>query len=127
MIVAAAAGLAAAAVVVVQMAVEDAGGEVAGQRPRLAAAAGSASAVEQEARLSSADDFQTWADWESHHRSQCALIAVVFGDSQVEVVANSFKRADGGTVFDTLAAGYAANADESAPTPVKAQAQCDIR
>ena len=39
---------------------------------------------------------------------------------------NNFIRADGGTTFDAVAAGYAAAADEQPANASKAQVQCQV-
>lgn len=126
MIVAASAGMAALAVVVVQANVEEAGQAIADLNPRLSAAVHSAHAVELGAKLSPAEDFDTWSDWERHFHDRCALIAVVYSDVQAQVTANTFRRASGGTDFDTAASRHAADADASSPTAVKAQAVCTV-
>ena len=126
MIVAAVAGMAALAVVVVQASVEDAGEAITDLNPRLSAAVHSAYAVEFDAKLSPAEDFATWGDWERHFHDRCALIAVVYSDAQARVTANTFRRATGGMHFDAAASRHAADADANSPTAVKAQAVCTV-
>ena len=126
LITAAVAGLAALAVVLVQAYVEDTGDRIANPNPRVTSAIHSAFAVETDAKAASADDFDLWAEWQSHFRERCSLIAVLYSDAEVEVVHNNFIRADGGTSFDAVAAGYAAAADEQPAGPGKAQVQCQV-
>ena len=127
LIVATVAGLAGLAVVLVQATVEETGQQIANPNPRLNAALYAASTVVVDAKLSLAEDFETWTDWERHFHNRCALISVIFSDTQAQVAANSFNRAVGGTSFDPAAASYAAIADGSAPTTAKAQALCDLQ
>ena len=123
LITAAVAGLAALAVVLVQAYVEDTGDRIANPDPRVTSAVHSAFAVETKAKAASADDFDLWADWESHSTQKCSLIAVLFSDAEVEVVHNNFIRATGGTAFDPAAAALA---DEQPPNNRKAQVQCQV-
>ena len=125
LITAAVAGLAALAVVLVQVYVEDTGDRIANPDPRVTSAIHSAFAVETDATAASADDFDLWADWESHFRERCSLIAVLYADAEVTVVHNNFTRAaGGGTAFDPAAAALA---DEQPPNAGKAQVQCEVR
>ena len=130
LITAAVAGLAALAVVLVQAYVEDTGERMSNPDPRVTSAIHSAFAVETKAKAASADDFDLWADWESHFTQRCSLIAVLFSDAEVEVVDNhfiratgGFIRATGGTAFDPAAAALA---DEQSPKARKAQVQCEV-
>ena len=123
LITAAVAGLAALAVVLVQVYVEDTGERMSNPDPRVTSAIHSAFAVETKAKAASADDFDLWADWESHFTQKCSLIAVLFSDTEVEVVDNHFVRAIGGTAFDPAAAALA---DEQSPKARKAQVQCVV-
>ena len=77
LITAAVAGLAALAVALVQVYVEDTGDRIANPDPRVASAIHSAFAVETKAKAASADDFDLWADWESHFTQRGSLIAVL--------------------------------------------------
>ena len=123
LITAAVAGLAALAVVLVQAYVEDTGERMSNPDPRVTSAIHSAFVVETKAKAASADDFDLWADWESHFTQRCSLIAVLFSDAEVEVVDNHFIRATGGTAFDPAAAALA---DEKSPKARKAQVQCVV-
>ena len=123
LITAAVAGLAALAVVLVQAYVEDTGDRIVNPDPRVTSAIHSAFAVEAKAKTASADDFDLWADWESHFTQRCSLIAVLFSDAEVEAVDNHFIGATGGTAFDPAAA---AAADEQPPNVGKAQVQCQV-
>ena len=130
LITAAVAGLAALAVVLVQAYVEDTGERMSNPDPRVTSAIHSAFVVETKAKAASADDFDLWADWESHFTQRCSLIAVLFSDAEVEVVDNhfiratgGFIRATGGTAFDPAAAALA---DEKSPKARKAQVQCVV-
>ena len=123
LITAAVAGLAALAVVLVQAYVEDTGERMSNPDPRVTSAIHSAFAVETKAKAASADDFDLWADWESHFTERCSLIAVLFSDAEVEVVDNHFVRATVGTAFDPAAAALA---DEQPPKARKAQVQCVV-
>ena len=124
LITAAVASLAALAVVLVTAAVEDTAEQVSSSEARLAAAALTAFEVEDDAKAAAESDFDSWADWERHFTRECSLIAVLY--TEVDVVHSDFNRADGGTVFDAAAAGYAAAADEQTATPIKAQVQCRV-
>ena len=126
LITAAVAGLAALAVVLVQAYVEDTGERIANPDPRATSAIHSAFSVETDAKAASADRFDLWADWESRFTQRCSLLAVLYSDVEVEVVHNNFIRADGGTTFDSVAAGYAAAADEQPANASKAQVQCQV-
>ena len=123
LITAAVAGLAALAVVLVQVYVEDTGDRIANPDPRVTSAIHSAFAVETKAKAASADDFDLWADWESHFTQRCSLIAVLYADAEVEVISNEFNRATGGTAFDPAAAALA---DEQPAGSGKAQVQCQL-
>ena len=127
LITAAVAGLAALAVVLVQAYVEDTGDRIANPDPRVTSAIYSAFEVETKAKAASPDDFELWADWEGYFGQKCGLIAVLYSDAEVEVVHSNFDRAtSGGTAFDSVAAGYAAAADEQPAGPGKAQVQCVV-
>ena len=126
LITAAVAGLAALAVVLVQAYVEDTGERISSPDPRVTSAIYSAFEVETKAKAASAADFDLWADWESHFTQKCSLIAVLYGDVEVDVINNHFNRATGGTTFDIVAAGHAALADEQQPAAGKAQVQCQV-
>ena len=126
LITAAVAGLAALAVVLVQAYVEDTGERISSPDPRVASAIYSAFEVETGAKAASAADFDLWADWERRFSQKCGLIAVLYGDIEVDVINNHFNRATGGTTFDIVAAGHAALADEQQPAAGKAQVQCQV-
>ena len=126
LVTAAVAGLAGLAVVIVQNTVEETGQGIANPSPRMAAAMHTASVLELNAKLSAAEDFDTWSDWETHFRNRCALIAITFGDVPAAVSDNNFNRATGGTDFDSVAVAHAATADERSPTSVRAQVQCTV-
>ena len=123
LITAAVAGLAALAVVLVQAYVEDTGERIANPNPRVTSAVHSAFAVETDAKAASADDFDLWAEWQSHFRERCSLIAVLYSDAEVEVISNEFNGAIVGTAFDPAAAALA---DEQPPNAGKAQVQCTV-
>ena len=127
LIVAAVAALAALAVVLVQGEVEDTAERISNPDARVTSALHSAFSVESDAKAASTDDFATWGDWEDRFRQRCAQIAVLYADAEVQVVTNNFIRAIGGTDFNAAAATYAAAADETAATPIKAQVQCEVR
>lgn len=127
LITAAVAGLAALAVVLVQGQVNDTAARISESDARLAAAIHTAWIVESDARDVSAADFESWGDWESRFSRECSLVAVLFADIGAEVAHNNFNRAVGGTAFDAVAAGYAAAADDQAPTATKAQVQCRVQ
>ena len=124
LITAAVAGLAALAVVFVQAYVEDTGERMSNPDPRVTSAIHSAFSVETKAKAASVDDFDLWADWESHFRERCSLIAVLYSDAEVKVVRNNFTRATGGGT--TLDPAAAAAADEQPAGPGKAQVQCEV-
>ena len=126
LITAAVAGLAALAVVLVQVYVEDTGDRIANPDPRVTSAIYSAFEVETKAKAASPDDFELWADWEGYFGQKCSLIAVLYSDAEVEVVHNFDRATSGGTAFDSVAAGYAAAADEQPAGPGKAQVQCVV-
>ena len=127
LITAAVAGLAALAVVLVTEQVEDTAGQVSDSEARTTAALHSALSVETDAKAADPGDFDSWSDWESHFSRKCELIAVLYADSDVEVVHNNFHRATGvSTVFDAAAAAYSAAADRQPATAAKAQAQCEV-
>ena len=115
LITAAVAGLAALAVVLVQAYVEDTGERIANPDPRVTSASTPPSVSRPTPRPRPRTDFDLWADWESRFTQRCSLLAVLYSDVEVEVVHNNFIRADGGTTFDSVAAGYAAAADEQPP------------
>ena len=123
LITAAVAGLAALAVVLVQAYVENTGERMSNPDPRVTSAIHSAFAVETKAKAASADDFDLWAEWQSHFRERCGLIAVLYADAEVEVINNNFNRAIGGTAFDPAPAALA---DEQSPNALKAQVQCVV-
>lgn len=125
LIVAAVAGLAALAVVLVQSQVENTAERVSDPDARTTSAIHSAFSVESDAKGASAGDFSTWTDWEDHFRHQCALIAVLYADAEVQVARNNFNGATGGSAaFD---AAHAAAADDQAATSSKAQVQCEVQ
>ena len=102
-------------------------GRIANPDPRVTSAIYSAFEVETKAKAASPDDFELWADWEGYFGQKCSLIAVLYSDAEVEVVHSNFDRAtSGGTAFDSVAAGYAAAADEQPAGPGKAQVQCVV-
>lgn len=127
LIVAALVGLAALAVILVQARVADTAERISGSEARLAAAAHTARAVENDARDASEADFEMWADWESYFSRECSLIAALNASINVEVVHNNFRRATGGTAFDAAAAVHAAAGDEQPATATKAQVQCEVQ
>ena len=124
LITAAVAGLAALAVVVVQAQVEDTAERISNSEARIAAALHSAFAVETDAKAAPAEDFDLWAEWESHFSQRYGVIAVLNSDTEVAVVGNHFVRAAGGGT--TFAPAAAAAADEQPPNANKAQVQCTV-
>ncbi|WP_423917448.1 hypothetical protein [Candidatus Poriferisodalis sp.] len=128
LITAAVAALAALAVVLVQAEVKDTADRVASPDPRVTAAIHSAFEVETGAKAAAAGDFESWTGWERRFSERCSLLAVLYGDADVEVVLNNFNRATGGGIeFDAAAASHAAAADEQPADPSKAQVQCEVR
>lgn len=107
--------------------VEDTAQRVSDPDPRVTAAVHSAFEIANEAKAAAPGDFDSWSDWEHHFTRRCGLIAVLYGDTEAEVVHNNFNRATGGTTFDTAAAGHAAAADTRPATASKAQTQCEVR
>ena len=112
--------------VLVQAYVGDTGDRIANPDPRVTSAIYSAFEVETKAKAASPDDFELWADWEGYFGQKCSLIAVLYSDAEVEVVHNFDRATSGGTAFDSVAAGYAAAADEQPAGPGKAQVQCVV-
>ena len=119
--------MAALAVVLVSNAVDDTGEQLANPDPRITAAKHQAASVVRGATAASADDFETWADWERRFRQKCSQIEILYGDAGASVTVNEFTRAVGGTTFDAPAAAFAASADAAAPTPTKAQVLCTVQ
>lgn len=116
------AALATGAILILGTAVEEAGETVAGGGAQIAAARSIAGEVASDAGAARAGDFDTWDDWEAHFRHRCELVLARFGADDGH---NRFERAaDGRPVFDEIAAGHAAAADEDPPTSAKAQARC---
>ena len=128
LIVGAVAGLAALAVVLVASTVEETGERFAAPIPRFTAARAQAAEVVNDAKSSTAADFETWHDWEQYFSSKCARIGITINDDRISVSGNEFTGATGGgTEFDSDAALAVSMADADAPTTAKAQTLCEVK
>ena len=131
LIVAAVAGLAALAVVLVTNVVGDTSEEISGQSARETGARVAALAVEEGAKNydATADEFDSWGDWDVYFTNRCNRIVITFSDAfddGATMTSNFASTTGAGALAIDAATVDWVGADETVADADTPQIQCEV-